>query len=298
MKSEKINKQGQGGGPKTEVGKAKTAQNAITHGVTSQKLLNSEEHQRYEKTVQEFKNAYTYKHPLISLQIERIAQTQIQLERVQKMMHVQYQKSQLNSHIDQDLQDALNFDEETLKVKLIRDIDPHYQNYEYILKIALEIINIKSMEEITHEDILNQLPKFIEYLRVEAKNSNQDLHSYIKTELEQKRRIKSSLATIKVIRPGDQEEIIVPPEDIKDIVYDFSIDDWKHYILIKQVELHKSMGIELKINDYQKLLPLLKEANLPDFEAYDKLMRYQTSLNNQLSKQIGELMELEKRYTK
>ena len=184
------------------------------------------------------------------------------------------------------------------KVKLIRDIDPHYQNYEYILKIALEIINVKSMEEITHEDILNQLPQFIEYLRVEAKNSNQDLHSYIKTELEQKRRIKSSLATIKVIRPGDQEEIIVPPEDIKDIVYDFSIDDWKHYILIKQVELHKSMGIELKINDYQKLLPLLKEANLPDFEAYDKLMRYQTSLNNQLSKQIGELMELEKRYTK
>jgi len=50
-------------------------------------------------------------------------------------MHVQYQKSQLNSHIDQDLQDALHFDEETLKVKLIRDIDPHYQNYEYLIKI-------------------------------------------------------------------------------------------------------------------------------------------------------------------
>ena len=30
----------------------------------------------------------------------------------------------------------------------------------------------------------------------------------------------------------------------------------------------------------------------------DHFMRYQTSLNNQLSKQIGELMELEKRYTK
>jgi len=27
-------------------------------------------------------------------------------------------------------------------------------------------------------------------------------------------------------------------------------------------------------------------------------MRYQTSLNNQLSKQIGELLELEKRYAK
>ena len=29
-----------------------------------------------------------------------------------------------------------------------------------------------------------------------------------------------------------------------------------------------------------------------------KLMRYQTSLNNQLSKQMGELIELEKLYTK
>ncbi|AKO66317.1 hypothetical protein VI33_06545 [Methylophilales bacterium MBRS-H7] len=52
------------------------------------------------------------------------------------------------------------------------------------------------------------------------------------------------------------------------------------------------------INDYQKLLPLMQEASLPDLDTYDKLMRYQTSLNNQLSKQIGELVELEKTYAK
>ena len=46
------------------------------------------------------------------------------------------------------------------------------------------------------------------------------------------------------------------------------------------------------------MMPLLKEANLPDLNTYDKLMRYQTNLNNQLSKQIGELLELEKRYAK
>ena len=38
------------------------------------------------------------------------------------------------------------------------------------------------------------------------------------------------------------------------------------------------------------------ESNLPNLEVLDKLMRYQTSLNNQLSKQMGELIELEKRY--
>ena len=58
------------------------------------------------------------------------------------------------------------------------------------------------------------------------------------------------------------------------------------------------MTMERKINDYQKLLPLMQEVSLPDLDTYDKLMCYQTSLNNQLSKQIGELVELEKTYAK
>lgn len=41
-----------------------------------------------------------------------------------------------------------------------------------------------------------------------------------------------------------------------------------------------------------------QQASLPDLDTCDKLMRYQTSLNNQLSKQIGELVELEKTYAK
>ena len=90
----------------------------------------------------------------------------------------------------------------------------------------------------------------------------------------------------------------MPPQDINEIVKDFSIEDWQDFILIKQLEIHKSMTMERKINDYQKLLPLMQEASLPDLDTYDKLMRYQTTLNNQLSKQLGELMELEKTYAK
>jgi len=41
----------------------------------------------------------------------------------------------------------------------------------------------------------------------------------------------------------------------------------------------------------------MQQANLPNLEVLDKLMRYQTSLNNQLSKQMGELMELENKYS-
>ena len=298
MTDAKDNKQGQGGGPKTVLGKVTSSKNSIKHGITSQQLLNPDEARKFQITLQEFEQNYNVNHPLVKLQIERIAQTQIQLQRIQKMMHVQYQKNQLNSHIDEDLQKAMNFDADTADLKLLRDNDPDYRNYEYITNIAVEIFVIKQLETLTHEDVLNKLPHFIKHVTAEAKMLNQDLHSYIKSELQSKRRLKSPGIILKIIPPGHTEEDIVPPQDINDIVKDFSIEDWQDFILIKQLEIHKSMTMERKINDYQKLLPLIQEASLPDFDTYDKLMRYQTTLNNQLSKQIGELMELEKTYSK
>ena len=52
----------------------------------------------------------------------------------------------------------------------------------------------------------------------------------------------------------------------------------------------------MKIKQFGEILSIMQKANLPNLEVLDKLMRYQTSLNNQLSKQMGELIELEKRY--
>jgi hypothetical protein len=298
MTDNKENRQGQGGGPKTVLGKVSSSKNAVTHGVTSKQLLNPDEERKFHLTLQEFEQNYNVNHPLVKLQIERIAQTQIQLQRVQKMMLVQYQKSQLNSQIDEDLQKAMGFDADTADLKLLRDIDPDYRNYDYITKIAVEIFVIKQQEVLTHEDVLNKMPQFIKHITAEAKTVNQDLHSYIKSELEHKRRLKRPGIVLKIIPPGHTEEDIVPPQNINDIVKDYSIEDWQDFILIKQLEIHKSMTMERKINDYQKLLPLMQEASLPDLDTYDKLMRYQTSLNNQLSKQIGELVELEKTYAK
>jgi len=85
---------------------------------------------------------------------------------------------------------------------------------------------------------------------------------------------------------------------MREVIQDFSVEDIKDLIAVKQVDLRKSLDMEGKIDEFRKLLPIMKEANLPDLDILDKLMRYQTSLNNQLSKQMGELIELEKLYTK
>jgi hypothetical protein len=75
-----------------------------------------------------------------------------------------------------------------------------------------------------------------------------------------------------------------------------SLDDFRALIEVIQRDLMKAIESETKIKEFREILPIVQQANLPNLEVSDKLMRYQTSLNNQLSKQMGELMELENKY--
>ena len=93
-----------------------------------------------------------------------------------------------------------------------------------------------------------------------------------------------------------QEKVIEPL--LKDEVSKLTIEDMRDLIQVVQRDLMKAVESETKIKEFREILPIVQQANLPNLEVLDKLMRYQTSLNNQLSKQIGELLELEKRYAK
>jgi hypothetical protein len=46
--------------------------------------------------------------------------------------------------------------------------------------------------------------------------------------------------------------------------------------------------------DFKKLLPSEEESIMPDLDQTDRLMRYQTTLQRQLSTSIGELLALTK----
>ena len=64
--------------------------------------------------------------------------------------------------------------------------------------------------------------------------------------------------------------------------------NWKfHAILRARTEANK-------IEDFNTLLPIEEHATMPDLDQLDKLMRYQTSLQRQLSTTIGELLSLNK----
>lgn len=49
-----------------------------------------------------------------------------------------------------------------------------------------------------------------------------------------------------------------------------------------------------KIADFRKLGPIEEQATTPDLDQLDRLMRYQTTIQRQLSTAIGELLALTK----
>ena len=61
------------GGPKTEAGKAISSQNSIKHGGLSKKFHTPSEQKQYEALLKSLKAQYAQSHPIIGLELERIA---------------------------------------------------------------------------------------------------------------------------------------------------------------------------------------------------------------------------------
>jgi hypothetical protein len=79
------------GGPNTSVGKARSAQNALKHGMTSTKPTSAHESQLVELYIQELSNYYQPQSPLEKLQIERIALCRAKLAHLYEVEQVRLQ---------------------------------------------------------------------------------------------------------------------------------------------------------------------------------------------------------------
>ena len=294
--TDKDNKQGLGGGPKTEAGKAVSSQNAMTHGVTSTKITTAEESLHYQELLAEFQSAYPNKHPLVKLQIERLVMTRLQLKRVQDLIHAQNLKSQYSSVIEQQLAEELKLDEQTRDLEFYQRMNVLTLDFKYVGQILGEIIRVTEQEIDDVELHWELLPNFFKHLNYEATNRNTSLGKYMDRLIKRKRN-KAGIEVVVVTREeanAIQEKVIEP--SLKDEVLKLRIEDVRDLIQVVQRDLMKAVESETKIKEFREILPIVQQANLPNLEVLDKLMRYQTSLNNQLSKQMGELIELEKRY--
>ena len=280
-------------GPVTIPGKKVSSKNAFKHGATSPKLINDAEQERYEMLIDDLSKEYTSNNPLIGLQIERIARIAIQLERIQDVIDATFKRSRAQSNIRQNLMNSLKMDEDqrllVLTSKLFSTEDT--QKAEKQDQIMLELFLIKLDKPISTEDFVARAPMLCDELQVLAKHRELP----IKLMIDRIAPDPNAPKKVVIIEGVPNERVDDPSYRVaEESIFDVDLDSLMRAARWKKNEIERSEIAKIKLNDYETLLPIEEQATTPDLDQLDKLMRYQTTLQRQLSTTIGELLAIKK----
>jgi len=294
------------GGPISGPGKLMSSQNSLKHGITAKQFLSTPEKERYEQLAKDLMLKYASDNPLVTLQIERIAKLQIQLDRVQTNIDVLYRRSELEpaptstkSHVEYE-----NSDLKLLELKFLIGI--------YSPSILGELRQIIIAEKIA------SLPG-ISPEKLAGKNQKGDTEISPKTLMGAYFLAEADFYGVSIDRYLDDKISSINGRSLsKDLYKSINFD-----VLIKAMDYQKQSGKYKSVacqNQFQfrelqkwfddevhvicgylnkihhKVDPKRKELDVafPNFDELDRLMRYQTTISRQLSTAIGELLVLAK----
>ena len=284
-------------GPVTIPGKEASSKNALKHGATSPKLINEAEQDRYKILIAGLTKAYPSDNPLIQLQLVRIARVTIQLERIQNTIDALFEKSRAHSNLEKNLMEFLGVSPEKrieaiLQKNGISTASPDTDN-----AISQEIITSKISAPKSQQEFLETAPLFCAQLYKNASLEKQTIEEYIdnmERANDNKTGIPSQIRIIYVDPDDAKKDNTSKNTSVEESILDTSLNNIKRALNYKFNEITKKESELKKLQDFEKLLPIEEEATTPNLDQLDKLMRYQTTLQRQLSTTIGELMALTK----
>lgn len=289
------------GGPVTATGKNIVSKNALKHGATSKRLLNDDENIMYSKLVKDLTKQYDSSNPLAKFQIERIARLNVQLQRIQDAIDADFEISRLQA-IDSEKLPPSNSLSRNLVINGATTIQFNNQSkYSDITKktyidIATELIANNYSAIMTHEGFLNKCPKFCDYLFTESQLENLTIENFVDKKFDTddgnwgafKKKFDEAMA-------AHNPELYDPPP--AGITKEQAIFNTNLHTIRKAAKWIANLKeLILNLNKsaaaYKKLQEIKLIATIPDLDKLDRLMRYQTSLQRQLSTAMGELLAI------
>ena len=282
-------------GPVTIPGKKVSSSNALKHGATSPKLINEEEQDRYEALLVELEKEYASTNPLIGLQIARIARITIQLERIQNVIDAAFKKSRMRSNTAGKLMESFTEENKHVEELAARIFDvKSATEAEKTRAITFELLNSEDVNKIKSTDeFIKKLPLLSEYLLEKNNSGDIPLKEFLIKEVsnfsETHRQFCEFINEDEESESKDGENKTINPS-LKSI--DLRLlklfTNW-HAKILKDFLSGPNASISI-----EESIELEEQAMLPDSGEMDRLMRYQTTLQRQLSAAIGELLILTK----
>lgn len=285
------------GGPISEAGKQKVSQNAVKHGGTATQLLTPEQKQRYASLLESLQQYYRTTNPLITLQLERIARLTVQLERIQMVIDASFQKSRIHTDVIDNVMNLLELDDhqKQLVAQIIAESNTsarlHNQTHK-ALEYEFFTLQLENVKFYNHEDILKNLPCLCTALFKKCTQLRVKMNRFIDENLSDRDH------KTKIINTSlDDLDLNTDPDTQAAIAKAIRATDFKKLILAIDYylpEYHGTLKSKVNAEKLRKLMASEGQSIMPDLDQLDKLMRYQTTLQRQLSACIGELLALNK----
>ncbi len=294
------------GGPITKEGKAISSQNAVKHGALSKKFQSSEEQETYNQLLSSLQAQFQQTNPLVKMQLERIASLKIQLDRIQHHIDLTYAISQSESEKIEKVCEHLN----------ISTSDLYPSSYRQHEDKGLAIF-LKALEPAIHEllanpwnyfetaqEFLDQMPNFCAFLAFSADKKDEKINMLVNRlifsfeSIAMELSIQQSVSSY--ISSGKASDIrvidLIDPLVVSAMIPDAKIQNLKLLANELLVGYQKKKIDQYKYKAFQELMKNEVTPTGLKLDELDKLYRYQTAVQRQISTVMGELIHMQKTF--
>jgi len=295
-------------GPKTSEGKAIVSKNAISHGAYAQNFMHEIEEAHYQIFLNELQQTYPTKNPLVKAQLERFAKIKTILDRIQRTLSATFATSEASVQSDAALMDLLQMDEKQRKVAQ-QIVNDELEINEIInvrrLRVATELANVDTSTFTSHDDYLFHTPLLCRYLFDEANDFNIDIDKFIinyasymsKSNVVSKAFLKlissyEEKAARQIKQDVNAHSTHTEPSSLEGKIHNTSLTNLHKATEIFKTEINQLADTHHKIITFNKLRAYEVSPVPLNFDQLDKLFKFQSGLQNQYSKILGELLAM------
>lgn len=301
------------GGPKTAAGRKAVSKNAVKHGLTAAQPATAAEAALVETLRSDLVAQYQPQNALEKLQIDRIARSAAKLQRLHDIEEAAYQLAQETAFPPlEDIVAAIGSDNAAAQAEAVRILQggspaPTRGLSDALLEQLCHEIRANRQRVTTLADMPKQLPRTHAFLEQRGQQlGNADPGVQLQAVVKQFRPLEPAPETpphLGKLGLNDKEQLDIIAQRFREegleVVRVRALDDPAAQAEGLQADLQALLDVQhhrQQVHDLVQSYPgrraLLRRVAMPPSIEADRMMRYQTALDRQLSKCMGELLQM------
>ena len=282
-------------GPRTAAGKKIASLNATRHGLTAKNWLNEQEQERYQSLLDALTEEYEPQTPTENLLVERVANIATRLSRFQSVENSLFALAREKAADFENVMNSFELDQESASRVAAISLGILDASNDINNELFAELLSIKDLDNISgYGYVREHLPEIRKALFRDCRKAHLDISDLIGGRASgRKQNLAEFLQVISIANARSAKTTPVKTDDeLDESGFKVSAADIVDYIRGQYDIMRRRLTINKVAVDQERRTELLISSAMPNSDEMDRLMRYQTNLDRQLSKAWGELLHI------